>query len=131
MNENMAVVDASAAVCALRFDGEARAVLSTRSLFAPHLVDLEVAQTLRRQALAGRMESEDGALLLRGFQALGLTRYPVYGLTERIWELRDNLTAYDASYVAVAEALGCPLVTADSRLARAPGIRCLIELVPN
>ena len=59
-----------------------------------------------------------------------MTRYPVFLLLDRVWELRDNLSAYDASYVALAESLDCNLMTADARLSRAPGIRCVIELVP-
>ena len=68
--------------------------------------------------------------MIEALRDLGLTRYPAYGLTDRIWELRDNLTAYEATYAAVAEALDCPLLTTDGRLARAPGIRCSVVLVP-
>jgi predicted nucleic acid-binding protein len=60
-----------------------------------------------------------------------MTRYPVFSLLDRVWELRDNLSAYDASYVALAELLDCSLLTADARLSRAPGIRCSITLVPR
>lgn len=59
-----------------------------------------------------------------------MTRYPVFSLLDRVWELRDNMSAYDASYVALAELLDCNLLTADVRLSRAPGIRCSITLVP-
>ncbi len=125
------VVDASAIVEALTRDGVARTRLGTGSLFAPHLVDLEVTHALRRRALAGHLDVAHGAELLRRLRAFGVTRYPVFALTDRIWELRDNLTAYDASYVAVAEVLECPLVTADARIAAAPGIRCAVDVVPN
>jgi predicted nucleic acid-binding protein len=60
-----------------------------------------------------------------------MTRYPVFSLLERVWELRDNLSAYDASYVALAEALQCNLVTADRRLSRAPTIRCAVLTMPS
>jgi predicted nucleic acid-binding protein len=60
-----------------------------------------------------------------------MTRYPVFSLLDRVWELRDDLSAYDASYVALAELLDCDLLTADARLSRAPGIRCSITLVPR
>ena len=60
-----------------------------------------------------------------------MTRYPVFSLLDRVWELRDNLSAYDASYVALAELLDCNLLTADARLSRAPGIRCSMRLVPR
>lgn len=129
MMANLVVVDASVVVNALTGNGTARSRVATQSLFAPHLVDLEVAHTLHRRAQAGVVDPEHGALLLGRLRRLGITRYPVFGLTERIWELRDNLTAYDASYVAVAEALECPLVTADARIAAAPGVRCSVEVV--
>ncbi len=124
-----AVVDASVIVGGLRYDGLARERLRSRQLFAPHLVDLEVLDALRREARSGRLGAADGALLLRALRALGITRYPTFGLTDRIWELRDNLSAYDASYVAVAEALECPLVTGDAGIAAAPGVRCPVEVV--
>jgi len=60
-----------------------------------------------------------------------MTRYPVFTLLERVWDLRENLSAYDASYVALAELLNCPLMTADARLSRAPGVRCSITVVPR
>ncbi len=129
LNSALVVVDASAVVGALRHDGLARKRLKGRSLFAPHLLDLEVANALRREARAGRLAGEQGALLLRALRSLGVTRYPTFGLAERIWELRDNLTAYDASYVAVAEALECSLLTADAAIAAAPGLRCPVEFV--
>jgi len=65
------------------------------------------------------------------WRRLGLTRYPVFGLLERVWGLRDNLSACDATYVALAEHLDCPLLTADARLSRAPGVRCTITVVPR
>lgn len=129
LNDGLVVVDASAVVGALRHDGLARRQLAGRSLFAPHLLDLEVANALRGEARGGRLRPAEGALLLRALRALGITRYPVIGLTERIWELRDNLSAYDAAYVAVAEVLDCSLLTADAGLAAAPGVRCPIEFV--
>jgi predicted nucleic acid-binding protein len=69
--------------------------------------------------------------MLGVWAALGLSRYPMTGLLERIWELRDNLSAYDAAYIALAELLGCALVTADGRLSRAAGIRCPVTIVPG
>ena len=68
---------------------------------------------------------------LDAFRRLGMTRYPVFSLLDRVWELRDNLSAYDASYIALAENLNCSLLTADGRLRRAPGIRCSITVVPR
>jgi predicted nucleic acid-binding protein len=60
-----------------------------------------------------------------------MVRYPVFGILDRVWQLRDNLSAYDATYVALAEQLGCALLTADQRLAGAPGLRCPITVVPR
>jgi Predicted nucleic acid-binding protein, contains PIN domain len=75
--------------------------------------------------------ADSGWTALDAFRRLGMTRYPVFSLLDRVWELRDNLSAYDASYVALAELLDCNLLTADARLSRAPGIRCSITLVPR
>ena len=127
----MIVVDASAAVGALLRDGEARRYLSADSLAAPHLIDAEVLQALRKLAASGSVESADAEAAVRQWSRLGLTRLAVHGLTSRIWALRHNLSAYDASYVALAEALECPLLTADARLAGAPGPNCPITLVPR
>jgi len=89
------------------------------SLHAPHLVDLEVAQTLRRYLASGTLEPDRARRALEALGQLDLTRYPHDALLPRIWALRANLTAYDAAYVALAEALGGSLLTCDSKLARA------------
>jgi len=86
------------------------------TLHAPHLLDLEVAQVLRRYALAGELDSSRGLEALEDLADLPLTRYPHDLLLPRIWELRRNLTAYDAAYVALAEALAAPLLTRDAAL---------------
>jgi predicted nucleic acid-binding protein len=125
------VVDASAAVAGVLNDGVARRTLAVERLHAPHLVDSEVASALRRRVGARQLEAAAGWSALDAWRRLGLTRYPVFGLLDRVWELRDNLSAYDASYVALAEQLDCPLLTADSRLSRAPGVRCTITVVPG
>jgi len=78
-----------------------------------------------------QLVADSGWTALDAFRHLGMTRYPVFSLLDRVWELRDNLSAYDASYVALAELLDCNLLTADARLSRAPGIRCSITLVPR
>jgi predicted nucleic acid-binding protein len=123
------VFDASAAVLALVNDGDARRSLATETVAVPHLVDAEVAHALRAQVLRGRVSADDARAGLARWARLGLRRYAAVGLLSRIWELRDNLSAYDATYVALAEASGCDLVTADARLARAPGPKCAIRVV--
>ncbi len=125
----MIVIDASAAVLGLLNDGEARALLSEASIACPHLADSEVAHALRSQVLRGDVEPADASLAIGTWGHLGIERVGVRGLLSRIWELRDNLSAHDATYVAVAEALEVPLVTADGRLARAPGPRCTVTVV--
>jgi predicted nucleic acid-binding protein len=125
------VVDASAALAAVLGAGQARRALATGRLHAPHLIDSEIANALRRQVVAGRLRPADGWTALDAWRHLGVTRYPVFALLDRVWELRDNISAYDASYIALAELLGCDLLTADARLARAPGIRCAVTTVPG
>lgn len=127
----MIVVDASAAIAGLLNDGPARRRLAAEQLHIPHLIDSEVASGLRRLVIAGHMTEKQGWATLDSWRRLGATRYPAHGLLERIWALRDNLTAYDAGYVALAEQLDCSVVTADARLAAAPGIRCPVTLVPR
>jgi predicted nucleic acid-binding protein len=127
----MIVVDASAAVTALLNDGPARKVLASQLLHAPHLIDSELVSVIRRQVLANRVDAADGWKALETWRRIGVVRHPMTALLQRMWELRDNVTAYDASYVAVAESLNCPLVTADRRLSSASGIRCLVTMLPR
>lgn len=125
------MLDASAGLSALFNAGPARQELSVERLHAPHLVDSEVTNGLRRRVVANQLEAGAAGQLLRTWQQLGLARYPVVGLLGRVWELRDNLSAYDACYVALAESLGCSLLTADARLAAAPALRCSVRVVPG
>ena len=99
------------------------------SLHAPHLLDLEVAQVLRRYAAREEITPARGRLSLALLSRFPVTRYPHEPLLPRICALRTNMTAYDAAYVALAEALGGTLVTRDERLATAAGTRAHIELV--
>jgi predicted nucleic acid-binding protein len=127
------VVDASVLASALGDDGgdgeRARRRLAGEHLFAPELVDLEVASVWRRAARAGRLGPKRAGQALTDLAALPIARAPHQPLMNRIWELRDNHTPYDASYVALAEALETSLLTADRRLAQAPGARCKVELL--
>lgn len=125
------VVDASAAVSALLRPGTARAALGVEPLSAPHLVDIEIASALRRRVLAGEVTARAGWTALETWQRVGIRRYATGALLARVWELRDNLSTYDAAYVALAEALDCALLTADGRLSRTPGLRCAVTVVPN
>jgi predicted nucleic acid-binding protein len=99
------------------------------TLHAPHLLDVEVAHVIRRYAAAGEIDGERGRAALADLADLRLLRYPHDILLPRIWDLRHNLSAYDAAYVALAEALEAPLITRDRRLAAAAGHRARIELV--
>ena len=127
----MIVLDASAALSGLLNAGPAREALAEEQLHAPHLVDSEVASGLRRHVASHRIAADDGWAALDAWRRLGLTRYAVHGLLQRVWELRENLSVYDAGYVALAESLGCSLVTADGRISRASGVRCPITVVPR
>jgi predicted nucleic acid-binding protein len=89
------------------------------TLHAPHLIDLEIAQVLRRYVAAGTISAERGAEALADLADFPLTRYPHFVLLTRIWQMRHSLTAYDAAYLALAEALDAPLITRDRALARA------------
>jgi len=95
---------------------------------APHLIDVEVVQALRRLAAARQIGETRAREAVEDFADMPLQRYAHEPLIERMWSLRGNLTAYDAAYVALAEALGAPLLTTDRRLASAPGHRARIEL---
>jgi predicted nucleic acid-binding protein len=123
------VVDASAAVLGLLNVGHSRRALATEDVAVPHLADSEVAQALRRQVARGTLPSDDAGTALGRWARLGVRRHPAVGLLPRVWALRANVSAYDATYVALAEALGCPLLTADARLAGTPGPRCQMTVV--
>lgn len=129
----MIVVDASALATALGDDGAdgdaARARLRDQQLAAPELIDLEVASAFRRQLAVGQLDVRRAQLALRDLLDLPIQRAPHAPLLLRCWELRDNLTIYDAAYIALAEALETALLTADTRLARAPGIACPVEVL--
>ena len=130
----MIVVDASVVGNALIDDSAAgeRARLAfeqDRDLHAPHLLDLEIANSLRKQRTIERLGLQGALRALTELRLLPVRRYPHTPLLPRIWELRDNASAYDASYVALAELLGCTLVTTDRRLARLPGARCPVEVL--
>ncbi len=130
----MIVVDASALLETLLRTPAAKAVddrlfAPHQTLHAPHLLDVEVAQVVRRYAANGEIDSARGRMALTDLADIPLRRYPHDFLLPRIWDLRNNLTAYDAAYVALAEVLDIPLLTRDRRLAAAAGHRAHIELI--
>jgi predicted nucleic acid-binding protein len=127
------VVDASVLVSALADDGEdgdkARARLRGERLAAPELIDLEVASVLRGRLAGGHLDRRRAELALGDLGQLPMERAAHLSLLNRCWELRADLTVYDAAYVALAEAIAAPLLTADARMASAPGPRCDIEVM--
>ena len=131
----MIVLDASAVLeLVLRTDASSEIENRVRrpgmTLHCPHLLDLEVAQVLRRHARGKHRVEPRLREALEDLRDLPLTRYAHEPFLDRIWELRENLTAYDGAYVALAEALGARLLTSDARLARTSGHQASIELVP-
>lgn len=126
----MIVVDASAALSALLNAGTARQTLRDEQLHIPHLADSEIAHGLRRRVLACDVKAAAAWSALDTWRHLGTTRHPVFALLGRVWELRADVSAYDAAYIALAESLDCTLVTADGRLAGAAGTRCAVTVVP-
>lgn len=128
----MIVLDASAVVAILVGSGPGAERIREKveapdeSLHVPHVMELEVLHALR--ALLGTLSRQRSSEALTDLGNISFARYPHTPLIGRIWELKENLTAYDAAYVALAEALDAPLITMDARLARAPGIRAAVEV---
>lgn len=127
----MLVVDTSAVLEALVGDHEPLADRLARDgdLHAPHLLDVEILHALRGLVRAGHLTQDRADDARQDFGELAVVRYPHEPLADRIWQLRHNLTAYDATFVALAEALAVPLLTCDGRLAAAPGSVAVIEHV--
>jgi predicted nucleic acid-binding protein len=129
------VVDASAIAAALVDGGQAGEWVTSRirgeRLVAPHLMPVEVANVLRRAELAGAVSADVSALAHDDLMHLPVDLAPYAPFAARIWELRTSMTAYDAWYVSMAEAIDAPLVTIDRRLASAHGAECRIEVPPG
>ncbi len=129
----MIVLDASAAVDWLLQTSagqniEKRIYSHKETLYAPHLLDLEVAQVLRRLTFQGVVSARRADEAVRDLMDLRVTRYPHLVLLPRVWQLRHNFSAYDAAYLVLAEKLGAALVTRDARLASASGHAASVEL---
>jgi predicted nucleic acid-binding protein len=128
------VLDASALV-ELILDTPAGRLIAGRiadpveGLHTPHLADVEVMQALRRYVREGEIDTEEASVAIDDLRALDLQRHAHEPLFDRVWELRDNLTAYDAVYVALTETLGAVLLTCDGRLSRAPGMSGRVVLI--
>ena len=131
----MIVVDASVLAPALADDGldgdQARARLRDEALTAPELIDLEVTSVFRRLSRAGQLPARRSELALSDLLSLPLRRMSHRPLLRRCWSLRENLTTYDAAYIALAEALHLVLLTSDVRLSRAPGLQCDVEVLSS
>ncbi len=129
----MIVVDASVVVLALGEDtadgARVRARLLGEQLTAPEIIDLEVMAAWRRLVQRGLLPARRAAEAVRDLSLFPMQRAPHRPLLARCWELRDTVTVYDAAYVALAEALGVPLITTDGRLSRATGPRCAVDLI--
>ena len=129
----MIVVDASVVTEAVAGSSKRNLEVMGRiagvAALAPHVLDLEVASALRALLRRGELAEPLARSGLRHLAVLPVTRVPHEPLLSRCWELRHNLTVYDAAYVALAETTGATLLTSDQRLARAPGIRCEVELL--
>ncbi len=126
----MIVIDSSVALGLLHREPVTVAAVADRRLAAPHLIDAEVAHALRGLVLGRKLAVATAEEMLRVWAVLAVRRLPMAGLMERAWELRENVTCSDALFVATAEVLQVPLVTADRRLTTAPDVRCRIELLP-
>ena len=128
----MLIVDTSAVLEALVAREPPPALMARLAddgdLHGPHLIDTEVLHALRRMSMSDDLTTERAADARSDFAELAIVRYPHEPLNDRVWELRHNLTAYDATFIALAETLAAPLITCDARLASAPGHDARIEL---
>ncbi len=134
MTRPLAVIDASAAVAILVDPGATGSWIRQRvgntNLHAPALMPYEVQNVLRRLERARTLSRDNGTLANRDLGSLPASVWPHEATMARTWELRHNLNAYDAAYVALAELLDCPLLTADQAIGSAPDINCEVEVIP-
>ncbi|MBY6388958.1 type II toxin-antitoxin system VapC family toxin [Rhodococcus erythropolis] len=127
----MIVMDASAALTALLHAGQARKSLAEERVWAPEAIDVEVTNGLRRCMAQGVIDGKAAHAAMSVWRDLGVRRVSGLGLLGRVWELREVLDAGAANYVALAEALGCPVVTVDARLGAVADVQCPVMVVAN
>ena len=129
----MIVVDASVLVTVIADDSDTGRrfadAMADQDAAAPHLLDCEVVSAIRRLRRQGDLSDERALEALADLHRVPIERFPHGALIDRMWALRDTLTPYDAAYVALGESLDAPLLTADAKLARAPGHECEIRLI--
>jgi predicted nucleic acid-binding protein len=131
----MLVLDTSAAIHALMHRPANPELLGRlaveEDVAAPHVIDVEVLQVVRRLVRIGEITDDQATDLRTDFAGMPILRFPHSGTADRIWALRHNLTAYDATYIALAETLGCPLITSDARTSKASGHLADVEFYPQ
>lgn len=125
----MIVADTSVVLAALTGHESSRRALTDERIIAPHLIDVEIAHALRALVRGRKLTADEALTVLDVWQRMAVDRLPSHPQLHRTWELRDNLTAHDAAFVALAETHRVPLVTRDRRLAGASGLRCTIQFV--
>jgi predicted nucleic acid-binding protein len=128
---NFLVLDNSAAIALLEDNGARAQEIRNAEIYAPELIDLEFASTVRKMLARGKLSVDEATQLISKWSSNGVVRCAHRKFLQRIWQLRGNITPYDASYVALAEHLGLPLVTADLRLARSAAQYCEVVTVGN
>jgi predicted nucleic acid-binding protein len=128
---NFLVLDNSAAIALLKDTSESAQEIRSAEIYAPEVIDLEFASVIRKMLAQGKLGIDEATQLISTWASNGVVRCAHRQFLQRIWQVRENITAYDASYVALAEHLGFPLFTADLRLAKSAERYCEVVIVGN